>query len=105
MRDIIDTMMTFGNIEEIKFTKIRNNVFSLHIKSDIDLSGKELENTTFEAQLCKIDPILELKLGKDYTDVKIHDDFIMRSESLSIPMNIQILLDNKLDQFFTITKE
>ncbi len=100
----MDNFLTFNNIEEIKFTKIHDNVFSISIKSDIELNGKDIKDTVFKAQLCKIDPTLELKFGREYTDVSIGNEYIIKSESLSIPINVQLLFDRELNEFFSINK-
>jgi hypothetical protein len=98
----MDTFLEFNNIEEIKFTKVGNNVFSISIKSDIRKDEIDFKNTVFEAQLCKLDPTLELKLGREYTDVETGNGFITKSETFNIPINIQLLLNNELRYFFTV---
>ena len=101
----MDSLLSFENIQEIKFTKVGNNIFSINIKSDINSNGEQLKDTVFEAKLCKIDSTLKLKCEKEYVDVQIHSDFTIKSESFSIPINIQLLLNQELNQFFNITKD
>jgi hypothetical protein len=101
----MDTFMKFLNIEEIKFIKVRDNIFSVSIKSDIEKDNINLKDTVFESQLCKIDSTLELKFGREYTDVSINDDFIIKSETYSIPIEIKLLLNKELNEIFRISFE
>lgn len=99
----MDTYLKFKNIEEIKFTKVRDSVFSISIKSDIEKDDLNFKDTVFESNLCKIDSTLELKCGKEYTDIFIGNKNIIKAECFSIPVNIQLLLDADKN-IFTITK-
>ncbi len=83
----------FENVEEIKFTRVGKDIFSVSINS---------KKSKFEATYCKINPTLELKLCKQYSDIELGDGALLKSESFSIPINIEILLDNKIQQLFKI---
>lgn len=100
MITLMSKFLKFENIEEIKFTKVKENVFSISIKSDIECGGEKVENNTFEAGYCKINPTLELILQNETIDVFVNDGSI-RSQSFNIPMNVQLLLNPNLKEFFT----
>jgi len=98
----METLLEFKNIEEIKFTRIKNNIFAITINSDIDWNDNYFKGAIFEAKYCKIDSTLEIKMNKEYTNVQIDNDLIVKSETLSIPINIQLLLNRALNNIFTI---
>ena len=94
----------FFDIDEIVFKKVGEDVFSMVIKSNINMNDKILKNSFFEAKLCKIDSKLELKMQTEYLDVKIRDP-IIKSETFSIPLEIKLLLNKDLQNIFRIQSE
>lgn len=102
---IYNPTMTFENIEEIKFTIIGEDTFSISIKSDIEFNKEMLKDMVFEAKLCKLDPTFELNCNREYTYVTTPNGCVINSEYYNIPINIQLLLNQELNQFFSIRKE
>jgi|688.fasta_scaffold168898_1 hypothetical protein len=98
----MDTFIEFINIDEIRFTRLKNNIFSITIKSDVNKDDLCHKNSLFTAELCQINSTLDLKIEQEYIDVNIHDNYFLKSEIVSIPLNIQVLMDKKLNKFFTI---
>ena len=99
------SMMAMDNIKEIKFINVGDNTFSISIESDVNFNGKQLKETTFEAQLCKINSTLELKCNKEYSYVRTPSGQVVESEYYNIPLNIKLLLNRELNEFFSIKKE
>lgn len=97
-------VLKFKNIEEIKFTKVGENTYSISIKSDILNQDKHIKNTMFESNLCVIDSSLTLTCHDEYSCYNIGGIEGM-GKSYSIPMNIQLLVDKKSNDIFRITKE
>ena len=95
-------LLSFSNVEEIIFSRVANGIYSVKIKSDIKMDDRELRDTLFEAHLCKIDSGFMMNLGKEYVNVETPQGPIIESESLSIPLNIQLLLDGKLNEWFNV---
>ena len=95
-------ILEFSNVEEIKFTKVGKNTFSISIKSDIVDKDKSLKNTTFEANLCTIDSNLVISCNDEYSYYNIGEREGM-SKSYSIPMDIHLLVDRKTNNLYTIT--
>ena len=98
----METFFSFKNIQEIKFTKVEDNLFSISIQSDIQQQDTMYDNTLFTSQLCKIDPTLELRLNREYADVNLGGK-TTTVETYSIPMNVDLLF-NQDGTIFTVEK-
>jgi len=98
----METFFSFENIQEIKFTKVEGNIFSISIQSDIQQQDIIYDNTLFTSQLCKIDSTLELRLDREYTDINLGRE-ITTAETYSIPMKV-VLLFNQDGTIFTVEK-
>ena len=100
-----DQTMTFKNIEEIKFTRVAEDTFSISIKSDARFNKEELKDTVFEATLCKLDSEIVLRCGREYTYIRADSGLVYESEYYDIPLNIKLLLNRELNNTFSIRKE
>lgn len=93
--------VTFNNIEEIKFTRIKDNfhdnLYSVSIKSDAIIDKESFENTLFECKKCLINSELIIKQTKEY----VYSD-IVKAESFEIPMNVSLLYDVDSDSIYNI---
>ena len=98
----MDTLFTFNNIQEIKFTKVTDDIYSLSIKSDLNSHDITHKNILFNGHLCKLSPYLELKLDREYIHLDLNRR-IQTTEALSIPLNIELLY-SKTGEAFTIEK-
>lgn len=87
---IEENVLIFRNINEIKFTKIYGNTYSVTINSDIAKDGKEFKNIISDIPICNIDSTLELTLSKNYEDFYLSKYNIIRDESYNIPINIRL---------------
>lgn len=97
-------LLKFKNIEEIVFKKVAEDTFSITIKSDIEKDNKDLKDTVFEAGFCKLNSKIELNLSRQFTN--IYTDFgVINSEYYNIPLDIQLLLNQKLNEIFRIKQE
>jgi len=90
--------LKFGNIEEIKLTRVGENTFSISIKSDIAKDSNILNDGIFEADLCTIDSAIELKCEREFKncDTGWYGGIF---DTYSIPMNIKLLVDKNLNMF------
>ena len=97
MINIINTLLEFKNITEIKFTKVKDNKFSLSIMSDIIGGNQELKDCVFESQLCTIDSMLQLNVEEDDSYRDCWSKFIqpLRNKTCTIPLNITLLSNNE----------
>ena len=97
MINIINTLLSFNNITEIKFTKVKDNKFSLSIMADAIGDNQELKNCVFESQLCTIDSILQLNIKEDDSHPDYWSNFIqpLRKKTCTIPLNITLLSNNE----------
>lgn len=96
--------LDFENIKEINFKKVSENTYSITIKSDIKMNGKEIKDTIFIADYCQLDSSISLNLGRYFTNVELPNGNIVNSEYYDIPLNIKLLLNKELKEFFSITK-
>ena len=97
---IVDTMK-FINVEEIKFTKVRDNIYSISIKSDIESKSVITKDTIFESSLCRIDSNIELENRIDYYDISANGHRVEK-ETYSIPFKINLLSKRETEEIFTI---
>ena len=102
----MDTLLKFGNIQEIKFSRVdgcyNKDIFSISIKSDIEKDGRILKNTVFESKLCVIDSVLELKMRNGEMDLTFNNNFMCRSEVYSIPIDIRLIQGDISKILYTI---
>jgi hypothetical protein len=98
---ISNKFLEFNNIEEIKFTRVGEDVFTISIKSDITMNDKDLEDCTFKSELCKLDSSIELRLGTEQTYVNTGYN-VVSSQCFNIPLNVNLLLNKDLQNFFTL---
>lgn len=103
MFHITSEFLKFNNIQEIIFTKVEDDIFSIKIKSDIEMNEQKLEDNTFEARLCKLEPTLSLVLGSEQVNYNI-GGIITKSQTFTIPLNIQLLLNGESKEFFTVVQ-
>jgi hypothetical protein len=101
MFDFISTFCKFKDIKEIKFTKVKDSIFKITIESDIEINDRNLDDSEFVAQLCKIDPTLELKMSTEYTYIPF-DGQMVACQCFNIPINVQLLCNKQLNKFFDI---
>ena len=94
----------FKNIEEIKFTKVGEDTYSISIKSDLESEKMKLNNAIFESSLCKIDSSLSLNL---YNNYELYDNGGDRGRGriLSIPIEVKLLPDYESKKLYTIRCE
>lgn len=87
------------------YNKVADNTYSITIKSDINMDGKEIKDTNFVADYCKLDSSLTLRVSREYTHIETPTGSIINSEYFDIPLNIRLLLNPEVREFFSITKE
>ena len=98
---MITSLLNFTNIEEIKFTKIKDDLFSVTIKSDITTNSSEenIDNCIFKAGVCKLDSTLSLTVQDEYLYTGLGAKIGQYTKCYEIPMKIKLLLDTKPSEF------
>lgn len=102
MFKLFNKFLQFHNIQEITFTRVKDDIFTMKVESDVLMNDKALENCIVEAELCVIDPILNMNMrNEEYT----YNDgvFCTKSQTFEIPLNIRLLMNKELKEYFTIT--
>lgn len=99
-------LLDFENIKEIKFTRVSGDLFSISIESDISSESKCLENSLFEAKVCKIGSNSNLSFTMEdvYTNFMVGNEFLT-SKYYEIILPIKLLVDINAKEIATITQK